>query len=199
MSQEGYIQGAGDDSEGWSSGLTPATFWNHREQLLGANEAEIPVMINNFTALENINNTISTFAVRIAPTYLCLGTLKDAAQSELYDGIVICDEIPGPDADFEVKDDRRPKTLHLRCGDGKLGSRALRFLLPRVTSFVTLNCHVDSPKILFACPNGRDLSVGLALAVLCLFFDDECKFHQSLWSLILVPNSRFELPLLPAI
>ncbi|RMZ89518.1 hypothetical protein DV736_g3259, partial [Chaetothyriales sp. CBS 134916] len=33
MSQGGYIQGSGDDHEGWSQGLTPDMFWINRDRL----------------------------------------------------------------------------------------------------------------------------------------------------------------------
>ena len=70
------------------------------------------------------------------------------------------------------------KTLDILCGDGKLGSRALRSQLPRIPPFIaSLADFGSTPKILFVCPTGKDLSVGIALAVLCLFFDDNCKLR----------------------
>jgi hypothetical protein len=35
-----YIQGAGDDEENWSLGLTPAGFWAHAERLLRLEDEE---------------------------------------------------------------------------------------------------------------------------------------------------------------
>lgn len=35
-----YVQGAGDDEEVWAMGLTPRSFWEHREWILGGGEVE---------------------------------------------------------------------------------------------------------------------------------------------------------------
>ena len=38
-----YVQGAGDDEEAWSCGLTPAQFWLHSERLLSLPPLECEV------------------------------------------------------------------------------------------------------------------------------------------------------------
>ena len=40
-----YIQGAGDDSENWGSGLTPELFWRFREELLACPEEYLEALI----------------------------------------------------------------------------------------------------------------------------------------------------------
>lgn len=70
--------------------------------------------------------------------------------------------------------------LVLSCGIGKLGSRALRSQLPRVSPFiVSLDKHSTNPRILFTCSTGTDLSAGVALAVLCLYFNDSGKLSAT--------------------
>jgi hypothetical protein len=43
-----YIQGAGDDHQAWSIGLTPAQFWKHKEDIL-KNEIECEDVIKQIT------------------------------------------------------------------------------------------------------------------------------------------------------
>ncbi len=178
MTEDGYIQGAGDDSEGWSNGLTPTLFWRHSEQLLAAVEDDIPDLIEGLIATDQNHNATESNAVKIGSTRLYIGTLPSAEQAEQYDGIITCSNTLPSDPNQETKDNRGMRTLDLPCGDGKLGSRALRSQLPRIPPFIaSLPTSSSPPKILFACPTGRDLSVGVALAVLCLFFDDDCKLR----------------------
>ena len=176
MTEEGYIQGAGDDSEGWSNGLTPTLFWDHREQLLAAVEEDMVDLVQGLSTRHQDHDAASSDAVRIGPTKLYIGTLASPAQAEQYDGIVICGGTVPSNQDQHAKDQ---KLLYLLCGHGKLGSRALRSQLPRIPPFIAdLPDCSSPPSILFVCPNGKDLSVGIALAVLCLFFDDDCKLTR---------------------
>ena len=174
MTEGGYIQGAGDDSEGWSKGLTPTLFWRHSEQLLAASEEEMMDLIQDLITMDLDCNAASGDAVNIGPTRLFVGTLSSIAQAEQYDGVVIC-RSAGISKPEESEQDGGKRVLNLLCGDGKLGSRALRSQLPHIPPFIASLPNADcAPKILFLCATGKDLSIGTALAVLCLFFDDEC-------------------------
>ena len=178
MTEDGYIQGAGDDSEGWSNSLTPFLFWRHYNQFLAAVEEDIPDLIQNLTITDQDDSFIINDAVMVAPTRLYIGTFSSVAQAERYDGIVICGGSASSEPDHDIKDERARRTLDLLCGDGKIGSRALRSQLPRIPPFIaSLPDYGSPPKILFVCPTGKDLSVGVALVVLCLFFDHTCKLR----------------------
>ena len=174
MAEDGYIQGAGDDSEGWSRGLTPTLFWGHQDQLLAAVEEDMPDIVQELINTGQDYGIARSDTVKLARTSLYIGTLSSIAQAEpSYDGIVICGRTALSKPDQEIKDEKQTRTLHLLCGDGKLGSRALRSQLPRIPPFIASLADSGSPpKVLFVCPTGKDLSVGIALAVLCLFFDD---------------------------
>ena len=181
MTEDGYIQGAGDDSEGWSKGLTPPLFWKHNEKLLAAVEEDITDLIRDLVATGQDHNATGIDAVKIGPTRLYIGTMSSAAQSDHYDGIIICGGTALSEAKLETNDGGAKRTLNLLCGDGKLGSRALRSQLTRVPPFIaSLPDCGSTPKILFACSTGKDLSVGTLLAVLCLFFDDNCELRRRL-------------------
>ncbi|KAL9122007.1 MAG: hypothetical protein Q9187_001432, partial [Circinaria calcarea] len=176
MSEGGYIQGAGDDSEGWSHGLTPVMFWQSKEQLMRTPEEEIPEMINRLIAEEQAKKIrVSTAVVR--PTNLVhLGALN--ANENLGNGFscsIICG-IPRPSTKISKteEEDHATRTLYLDCGSGKLGSRALRTELQRLQPFIKSALSKEGQTtILLACSTGRDLSVGVALAVLCLYFADD--------------------------
>ena len=175
-SESGYIQGAGDDSEGWSHGLTPALFWRDHDQFLEAVEEDLLDMIRRSIAADRCSDTMGAHAVKAGSTNLYIGTLASAMRPELYDAIVICSEKSLPISDPKNRGYRRVKTLHLLCSDGKLGSRALRSHLPRILPFLkSLPTKDNPPNILFACSTGKDLSVGVALTVLCAFFDCDSK------------------------
>ena len=137
-------------------------------------------------------------AVRLGSSSLYIGTIRNTSSSELYDGIIVCDNVspskPGPKPVDARKNGTR--ILHFLCSDGKLGSRALRSQLPLLLPFIrSLTVGEKPPKILMACFTGKDLSVGVALAVLCLFFDDDCKltlytsgYHSAISPSCLVPS-----------
>ena len=178
MTEGGYIQGAGDDSEGWSQGLTPTLFWRHTEQLLATSEEEMLDLVQDLITTDLDHNAAGGDAVKIGPTRLFVGTLSSIAQAEQYDGVVICGGAGFSKPEEESKQGEGKRVLNLLCGDGKLGSRALRSQLPHIHPFIASLPNSDcAPKILFLCATGKDLSIGIALAVLCLFFDDDCKLR----------------------
>ena len=174
-SENGYIQGAGDDSEGWSHGLTPTVFWKHKDQLLNTIEEDMPALIQHL--IRSCPKIGDDDAVRLGSSRLYIGTIRNTSSSELYDGIIICGS-DSPSTSGPKPDDARKNgtmILHLFCADGKLGSRALRSQLPLLMPFVrSLTIGDKPPKILLACSTGKDLSIGVALTMLCLFFDDHC-------------------------
>lgn len=178
MTEGGYIQGAGDDSEGWSKGLTPTLFWRHSARLLATSEEDVLDLVQNLIMTDPDCNAASGDTVKIGSTRLFIGTLSNKAQAEQYDGVVICSGTGFSIPEEESKQDGGKRVLNLICGDGKLGSRALRSQLPRIPPFIASLPNAScAPKILFLCATGKDLSIGVALAVLCLFFDDECKLR----------------------
>ena len=139
-------------------------------------EEGLPDFVKRCTELEENEGTDKCQAIRIAPTNLYVGTLSDTNQAASYDAIIV---ISSDKQCAKLREGRKghggPPTLHLLCSTGKLGSRALRAQLHLLEPFLSpLFASQDSPRILIACANGKDLSVGVALTMLCLFFDDHC-------------------------
>ncbi|KAI9826938.1 MAG: hypothetical protein M1832_005877 [Thelocarpon impressellum] len=142
-SEGGYIQGAGDDSEAWARGLTPEVFWAHRPALLGAPEAEVEALIASLAARPVPSGLTPAPAVPIRPTT----TLFLSSSPLPGHATVLAPSLPA----------------------GKLGSRALRAYLQTLPSVLT--APLSSP-VLVAVADVADHGVGIALAVLCLWYDE---------------------------
>lgn len=178
VSECSYIQGAGDDSESWSHGLTPKIFWKRKEELLKAPEQALPSLIKDFVSRdEQCHDNVNGVTLVTGTKNIYISNSIASATPEYMNGIIVCNNAPVSENHDKWKDTRRLPVLRLNCGTGKLGSRALRVELPRVLPFInSLASYTEVPRILFVCSTGKDLSVGVALVVLCVFFDDSCKF-----------------------
>ncbi|CAF9921016.1 MAG: hypothetical protein HETSPECPRED_004407 [Heterodermia speciosa] len=174
-SDRSYIQGAADDSESWAHGLTPTLFWQHSEQLLETTEDDLPALIQSLIQASKDTGIDEEQATLIRPTSTIFIGTTNTVNTHTFDGTIICSPTSTstpPDAAGTTTATETSRTLILNCGVGKLGSRALRTQLSRVPPFIqALRARTSDPTILFTCATGRDLSAGVALAVLCLFFD----------------------------
>lgn len=170
MSEGGYIQGAGDDSEAWAHGLTPPVFWANRLVLKRTAEEDLPRVIADFVA-EYTRQNIDHKASVIAPTRNLYISQTDARVDvgAQYDLVIDCNGDPAA-----VEDN--PKRLNLGCASAKLGSRDLRKSLDKVRDFVGAQLGSDpSQSLLVSCDTGKDLSAGALLAIICLFYTEDGK------------------------
>jgi tRNA A64-2'-O-ribosylphosphate transferase len=193
MSEGSYVQGAGDDSEGWSCGLTPALFWQHKDELFNTPESELESLIS-MLIVDSRKDYMPTAAVRIAPTsnlYIAKaaddhsGMLGQAERNaKTYCGTAgekgMLEKETGNKFDFVISCNRTGDStpaetrLNLTCRTGKLGSRELREKLPLIRDIVRVRLERDpAASILVTCETGKDLCVGVALMLLSLFYDDE--------------------------
>lgn len=140
-------------------------------------EGLLPELIQELIAAEKEYGSRTGEISLVSPTKgIYIGTLAAARQAIGFDGIIACSDGPSPKQDPAEKPNFHLKRLDLICGSGKLGSRALRSELSRIAPFITtLTPHTQIPKLLFACSTGRDLAVGAALVIICLFIQDDCK------------------------
>jgi tRNA A64-2'-O-ribosylphosphate transferase len=186
----GYVQGAGDDSEGWSNGLTAQLFWTHREELMeavnkGVQGEELAALVKRLVASDNeadeypaesiersipahkqwepwlVGGTTGVFVSSLA----ALAQLFEQKCLHRYNGIIVCDNRSNQQLAEQLKE----KFLHLKCSPGKLGSRGLRRELPKIRVF--LNQIRWHPTVLISSSADGDLAVGVALAILCAFID----------------------------
>jgi tRNA A64-2'-O-ribosylphosphate transferase len=170
ISEGGYIQGAGDDSEAWAHGLTPPVFWAHKPTLLTQAEEDLPEVFEKLTQ-EHRQQSSSRQATLIAPTrnlYISQAhpSLVDCG---LYDLVINCN------GKAETAEENQ-KHLSLGCTPSKQGGRDLRNHLDKVRTFVSSQLGSDSSEsLLVMCESGKDLSAGTLLSILCLFYNDAGK------------------------
>jgi tRNA A64-2'-O-ribosylphosphate transferase len=172
VSEGGYIQGAGDDSEAWSHGLTAQLFWTHKELLLRTDEDELPRTIRDLLQQDDAGRPSSTQATRILPT------------SNLYIADVPLFELGGYDLIVNCQSDETspgPQIVNLQCRSNKLGSKDLRDKLPIAVAAVRQRLSIlPESRILVTCSTGKDLSVGVVVAILCLLSNDKGELQGSL-------------------
>ena len=162
-STSSYVQGAGDDSESWAFGLEAEMFWKHNEQLLAASEDDLPELIQSLVVTSNSQDKPRK-PMLIKPTTNIWVSNNAAAASEHanFDFIVSCLGRPIEALVHKMKS----RYVHLSCTTGKVGSRQLRTELQKLRP--RLGDLPSSSRILVTCHSGRDLAVGVALAMICL-------------------------------
>ena len=168
-----YVQGAADDHEAWSCGLTAPVFWTNREDLLATAEDDLPAKIAALVGASTSERDVS-LPVLINPTAsVFVGdetTIEQAIAT--IDALVYC----GPDVDQDFRgriEKRGGKVIHLPCTSGKNGSRQLRASLQNLEDLAKIT--KPDPKILVAGPDSKDMVVGAALAIICSFVDENGK------------------------
>jgi tRNA A64-2'-O-ribosylphosphate transferase len=166
VSEGGYIQGAADDHEAWANGLTPDIFWKNKKVLLSTNEQDLPEVVN---ALINTMTSTETIPVLVKPTTLHIAENQNTNIKE-FDAVISCGN------SFFTLPAQHKNRLHLKCRDGKLGSRDLRNELSLLPNF--MESLTTSPVKLLIC-GAKDHAVGVALSVLCLYASDNGLISNS--------------------
>ncbi|KAF7940975.1 hypothetical protein BELL_0541g00060 [Botrytis elliptica] len=179
ISEGGYIQGAGDDTENWAHGLTPPIFWTNQEILFETSEEDLPGRIG--TLIHHTSSLLrSNDQLRIVKPTSCLSISTIDALPPLPTNPRSCTIVLSPKPTPKDTWHTAPSRLDIGLGAKKVGSKNLRVALPTISSFFleylhTYSAHTSadaSIHITIACESGQDLSVGVALALLCLYFDD---------------------------
>ncbi|EAT76145.2 hypothetical protein SNOG_16447 [Parastagonospora nodorum SN15] len=132
-------------------------------------EEDAPDVVAKLLEEESQNSTDST-ATLVKPTTSLYISPSQNVDLNRFDVVVSC--TPEPLSSASLKEARIKHYLPLKCQSGKLGSRDLRNELPVLQGFLSSLPAVSSLKVLVTCPTGKDLSVGTALAILCLHTDE---------------------------
>ena len=82
--EDGYIQGAGDDSENWAQDLTPSLFWEYKDRLLATCEEDLPTLIADLRTLNSSKN-VSEQIRPILPTTQMFVSSTQYASSRMKD------------------------------------------------------------------------------------------------------------------
>ncbi|GAB1742745.1 hypothetical protein NU219Hw_g8457t1 [Hortaea werneckii] len=169
----GYVQGAADDAEAWALGLDAQGFWENCEELLRSSEDELPEVIGRIVSERKAEGRSGKGGRRPTPVDPCRNlavasnaAMGDEGTSGEFDLVVSCSGFASP----ALEERWKKRYLHLPISSsGKLGSRQLRNELPKLEQLRSM-LRPES-KLLVTCETGKDLSVGTALALICLFYD----------------------------
>lgn len=171
VAEGGYIQGAGDDTENWAHGLTPSIFWSNSKLLFSTSEEKLPEVIASLVSNSKTAVDLSHHTFHIPPT-TCLSissiSALQAQQPNPESVIILLSPAQSPKETWKTS----PTSLHIGLGPHKIGSRNLREVLPFISEFMKASLHQDH-KIFISCESGKDFSVGVALALLCMFFYED--------------------------
>ncbi|KZS87757.1 initiator tRNA phosphoribosyl transferase [Sistotremastrum niveocremeum HHB9708] len=191
-----YVQGAGDDHETWSKGITPDLFWKHRSELVQTDRDGIDQLISRILSSKPSPSDsshqpaekipVESILSNITPVKhvnSCLSIAKlSSFDVERFSDLILPDNTtafilisPTPPPSLLTNPVTYPSTSNIllhHLPPGKKGQLSfLTSLLPTCLPFIGRNLH-DKNKILIACESGKDASVGLALAALQLYFNN---------------------------
>lgn len=175
--EAGYIQGAGDDSETWAYGLTPPVFWQHKVALLDSADELLPSTISRLLVEHDKSRHIDShnFLPVKPATKLVIGPMRGLVHLALSKNDLVISSSLEPDVTIQKQ--LKSRYLHLKCRANKLGSRDLRTHVIKIPAFIEQQQSIN--RIYVACESGADLSVGVALALLCLYYSTSGILQRS--------------------
>ncbi|KAI0645167.1 initiator tRNA phosphoribosyl transferase [Trametes meyenii] len=186
-----YVQGSGDDHELWGMGLTPQTFWENKDELVGTDRDALPSIVTDIVASSKMRAAGDTWKVLPTPIAAADGLLRIGLVSDMpskphfrlsdvntnVSYVVISAEVPLPESDEGLKASSSKHMLRLKLAEGKKEQiHFLQSVLPESTRFVRERL-AEGDTVCICCDSGKDASVGVAIAALQLFFDDQGKLH----------------------
>ncbi|KAK3676479.1 tRNA A64-2'-O-ribosylphosphate transferase [Recurvomyces mirabilis] len=174
----GYVQGAADDSETWACGLDAQTYWMWGSELLHKPEEDMPSIIRAMVASRMKVASRKPVLVRPTTNIWIANNAAVEENSKDYDIVVQC----GTTANSSLADMLGTRYIHLACDTGKNGSRQVRPQLAKLEVLPKL--LKEGGNILVTCATGKDLAVGVALAMICRLCDDSGKLD--------LPSQGFE-------
>ncbi|GMM32218.1 tRNA A64-2'-O-ribosylphosphate transferase [Martiniozyma asiatica (nom. inval.)] len=183
-----YVQGAGDDHELWSRGLTPSIFWQNQnvfsvKELLKLDDEQVDRLVDKIVNGSTVGNNLSEFYLEKYHVVdgLEWGEIKSNSVvnckdiSQKYDFILLMD------GTIELKN-KTPEITNivqvpLQSGSKK-SAKLFRSKIPQIMS--TLSPIVaNKGRLLVLCNNGQDLSICVILACLSLHYTKDWEFTTS--------------------
>ncbi|KAF9012558.1 initiator tRNA phosphoribosyl transferase [Cyathus striatus] len=182
-----YIQGSGDDHELWGMGLVPDLFWEHKDRLISASRGDLPGLAASIVqeASRSAKETKLPTPVEKIGGRLMICSLSDllrplesfkSALDESISYILIMPNTRAIDNATSLEVTSSNSQLVLELPEGKKGASCfLSSILPSAMPFIRARLS-EGQTICVACESGKDASVGVVLAALGMFFDDDGKF-----------------------
>ncbi|KAG9312145.1 initiator tRNA phosphoribosyl transferase [Chiua virens] len=169
-----YIQGSGDDHELWGMGLTPNLYWKHHHKILTTGSSELPDLVRSL-----LSNASQNHSIDIDHNGVDLSEPDSESLRAHPNAAFLCltpDSPDDPNGSVASTGDEPPRMLRIQTPDGKKGQHHfLIAVLPRSMPFIAH--HLQRHRtICIACSTGTDMSVGVAVAALAVYFraDGSC-------------------------
>ncbi|KAI0753162.1 initiator tRNA phosphoribosyl transferase [Daedaleopsis nitida] len=186
-----YVQGSGDDHELWGMGLTPSLFWEHKDALMDSDREALPSLVANLVTEAKVLHHSNVWTTLPTPVAAVGGQVLVGRVSDMPSGLapvlpIMNDPVsyvvvsstmplPEPDSASEIKRNSPSHLLRLQLAEGKKDQiHFLQHVLPASTRFIKERL-ARGDAVCVCCDTGRDASVGIALAALQLFFNDNGK------------------------
>lgn len=210
----GYIQGAGDDAEAWSHGLNARLFWQHKDELLsmlGRGEESLQRFVESIAAKDkDIGQHVTVTRISSSNVFIGAGSPTEIHTTELpssaYLVTIDCNAshsqalrsdseghtdiatlMPGAE-----RSETPSQLLTLNLKEGKSGSKHLDSEINKLlVHFSKLVMSHPELQVLVVCSSGRDLSVGVALALICRLCDASGKWLKQTDQHMNIVNKTF--------
>ncbi|EJD40323.1 initiator tRNA phosphoribosyl transferase [Auricularia subglabra TFB-10046 SS5] len=172
-----YVQGSGDDHELWSQGLTPHVYWKHRDALLSAARAALPELISSLLSSTPARAPSERAAEPVSPVrqvggLLCVASLGAWDSAACSENTAVLRLPCAADAEHAAHGEDFADSRTILVVQGKKGQfHFMNTVLPQGCAFARA-ALVAGKRVCIACEDGKDVSVGLAVAVLQQSFDD---------------------------
>ncbi|VEU21319.1 DEKNAAC102797 [Brettanomyces naardenensis] len=183
-----YVQGAADDHESWSCGLDAKLFWDNIQTFNAEDDTETVDKISQLVSGKTISPsqkspqasfwdpsdlteiTSQLYVGKLMATPIELSDKWTSSQCELV--VALDDEVY-----FKGSESTSQCSVYPLRSNTKKSSRELRARLPEIIRVIqSVLYRNNSARILILCRTGEDLSIGVLLACLCLFYDQGwCK------------------------
>lgn len=154
--------------------MTPQLFWENHEDLISADRVQICDLIPKIivSAHHDYNKTINSMTpINKVGDRLLIGSLDDVSdvinrnKEDTADFIILA-------SSMQSEPGSKYRKVYIPVVAGKKGqSHFLQNTLPAATTLIRERL-AEGKRICIVCESGKDLSVGVALAALQLFFQD---------------------------
>ncbi|OAV93172.1 initiator tRNA phosphoribosyl transferase [Puccinia triticina 1-1 BBBD Race 1] len=177
-----YIQGAGDDHEGWSRGLTHKLFWDNHHEFLAAHRHELESLIDLIVS-SSLDNTCSNlkrvevFEVRTTKLFICLpNDFNQNSSSEDALDVIISG---GDSVELRCKKDKIEKKVVVANNRVmKNLSKTLSSVLPECIQMMKDSKAVRLTAIGPKLDESKEIMVAIALCLLVNVFNDHGLHRQ---------------------
>ncbi|KAK9456311.1 tRNA A64-2'-O-ribosylphosphate transferase [Dipodascopsis uninucleata] len=176
-----YVQGAADDHEEWTTEkLTPDLFWKNKQLMEAVSDGEIEQLVAEITIGNNrvtpLSATLSDEAdmSSISNTGIYIGRrIHERADEDFIKTMkaLEIDTVIDVSTATDIPSSQKLKVFHSGLPEGKKGSKLFRTVLPKILQFYDEH-GISKNRIGIFCDTGGDLSVGIALAIMSLHYDD---------------------------